>query len=364
METMSRGASTRVDDGWRSVEADTLLEGTLLPLSHRAAWAQTQPKGSALLIDVSGTAGRRITSLVAQRDRSRILPGHAFLRVQRFGYGWPMHTWAAALQRLTEIAKADSTVLRLNIEIFLRADKEKMHELLRSNGFTPVPPRSYRHTLTLPVDQPDEILLSTRKSLRKRLREVEKAGAVVRVLSEPQFATALTALQQKAMERSGGAFRIPDWPAILKFSGEQPRMSRVVGLFPSADAVAPDTMLGFAWGCMHGDHAEYRAAGSAELGPEHRGLSISHPLLWDLIRWTRENGGTWFDMGGVTLSEGGDDPLAGISAAKRVFSETVEEVGEEWMLEPHVWKSRLAKGLGSLIGKAAAFAKPQAGKSP
>ncbi|WP_170834945.1 GNAT family N-acetyltransferase [Terriglobus roseus] len=360
---MSREASTRVDETWRAVEADTLFEGTLLPLSHRAAWAQTQPKGSVLHVDVLGPAGRRITSLVVQRDGSRILPGHVFLRVQRFGYGWPMHTWSAAIQRLTEIAKADSKVLRLNIEIFLREDREKMHELLRANGFTSVPPRSYRHTLTLPVDQPDEALLATRKSLRKRLRDAEKAGAVIRVLTEPQFAVALTALQQKAMERSGGTFRIPDWPSILKFSEAEPGMSRVVGLFPSADAVAPDTMLGFAWGCMHGDHAEYRAAGSAELGPEHRGISISHPLLWDLVRWTRENGGTWFDMGGVTLKEGGDDPLAGISATKRVFSETVEEVGEEWMLEPHPWKSRLAKGLGRLIGKMATFTKPSVEKS-
>ncbi|AFL89042.1 hypothetical protein Terro_2806 [Terriglobus roseus DSM 18391] len=357
-----RGISTRVDDAWRAVEADTLRSGTLLPLWHRAAWAATQPQNSSFLVDVPTPTGPK-TSVVVQRDSSRSLPGHVLLRVQRFGHGWPTDTWESTIRQLSEIARSDKSVLRLNLEIFLRGDQESMREILRAKGFVPAPPRSYHHTLTLPVDQSDEVLLSTRKSLRKRLRDGEKFGVVVRALTDTQFAGALTALQQKAMERSGGSFRIPDWPAILKFSVENPALSRVIGLFPSAEEVEAQNMLGFAWGCMHGDHAEYRAAGSADLRPEHRSLSISHPLLWDLVRWTRDSGGTWFDMGGVTVSEGGDDPLAGISATKRILSDTVEEVGEEWMLEPQVWKSRLAKSLGSLAGKAASLARPRTGSA-
>lgn len=183
---------------------------------------------------------------------------------------------------------------------------------------------------------------------------------MVRVLTEPRYAATLVALQQKAMERSGGNFRLPDWPAVLKFSEENPGLSRVVGLFLSPEATGPEDLLGFTWGCMHGDHAEYRASGAAEL---QRRLPISYPLVWDLILWTRDHGGTWFDMGGVSVQEGADDPFAGISSVKRVFTESVEEVGEEWALEPHVWKSRLARGLGRLVEKAVALKRRGAGKS-
>lgn len=165
-ESINRRVSTRVDDDWRTVEAETLLAGTLLPLSHRAAWAQTQPEGSVSLVAVP-SVGALTTSVVLQRDPSRILPGHYFLRVQRFGYGWPVESWETAIRVLSDVAKADSKVLRLNIEIFLRTDREKMRQILQANGFRQVPPRSYRHTLTLSVGHSDEELLATRKTLRK-----------------------------------------------------------------------------------------------------------------------------------------------------------------------------------------------------
>jgi hypothetical protein len=348
----------RVDDEWRSVEAASLHAGTLLPLSHRSAWAKEQPEGSVFLASVP-LIDASATSVVVQRDRSRVLPGHTFLRVSRFGHGWTVQEWDASLRGLKEIAGAESKVLRLSIEIFLRRDREKMQQILTNLGFQPVALRSYRHTLTLAVDQPDEELLSNRKTLKKRLREVEKAGAVLRVLTEERYAATLAALQQQAMKRSGGSFRIPDWPAVLRLSAENPHLSRVVGLFLSPDSVGPEDLLGFAWGCMNGDHAEYRAGAATDT---QRKLSISYPLVWNLIQWTRDSGGSWFDMGGVTLQEGAEDPLAGISAMKRVFSETVEEVGEEWALEPHVWKSQLARGLGGLIAKASALTKARAGE--
>src|SRR4051812_21321904 len=107
----SRGILTRVDDAWRAVEAETLLSSTQLPLWHRASWAATQPQGSVFLVDIPMAAGRR-TSVVVQRARSRIMPGHVVLRVQHYGHGWPVDTWDSTIGRLAEIAKADSRVLR------------------------------------------------------------------------------------------------------------------------------------------------------------------------------------------------------------------------------------------------------------
>ncbi|MEK6398543.1 MAG: hypothetical protein V4734_10690, partial [Terriglobus sp.] len=278
-----------------------------------------------------------------QVHRSRTLPGHELLRVARFGHGLSPAQWEQAIRVLVDQARHGRRVLRLNLEVFVRSGMPEMREILTRYGFVTTQPRSYQDTLTLPVNADDEVLLSKRKSLRKRLREAEKCGVFVTPLLEERYGDRIVALQQIAMQRSGGTFRIPDWNTILRFSAGHPELSCVVGMFPSAQRTEPSDLMGFGWGCMHGDHAEYRAAGAADLPTELRSVSVSHPLLWHLIRWSRDMGATWFDMGGITVKNGSDDPLAGVSQTKRVLSETVEHVGEEWVFEPTPWKSRLAR---------------------
>jgi len=330
-------------------ETLTKVHNHPLPFDHHPLWLAAHT-GSAFLLPITSADESSISSLAVQVHNSRILVGHHFLRVSRFGHGWAPGAWEKAVQTLVEHANRDHRVLRLNLELFLRSGMQEMRQILTCYGFTPVPARSYRYTLTLPITADDETMLATRKSLRKRLREAEKSVVSVVPLAGAHYADRIAELQRIAMQRSKGTFRIPDWRTILRFSADHGQLSCVVGMFPSSDRTSPEDLLGFAWGCMHGDHAEYRAAGTAEVPAELRPLSVSHPLLWHLIRWSRGNGATWFDLGGVTLQTSSADPLAGISAAKRVFSESVEEVGEEWMLEPHPWKSRIARTLSTIAG--------------
>ena len=103
--------------------------------------------------------------------------------------------------------------------------------------------------------------------------------------------------------------------------------------------------MAFGWGCMHGTHGEYRAAGTARLANSR--LTLSSPIVWDLIVWSKLQGATWFDLGGVTLpSDAGEDPLSSISSYKRRFSTSFAEVGEDWILEPHPARTRAAELLG------------------
>lgn len=333
--------------------SETEVQGGLLqtPLYHQQAWLTFVSSGRMLpILDENGNV---LCSVAIEEERSRALPGHRILRVVRFGHGWPPETWKPIVEQLAAFARSDGGVLRLHVEVFLRSNQETLRDILQASGFVPSPLRSYRHTLTLPIDMPDEVLLAQRKSLRKRLKEAEKARVQVRVLTEPEFADRIGELQRIAMARSGGSFRIPDWTALLKLSAEQPHLSRIVGLFAEGPQTPAD-LLGFVWGCMHGDHAENRAAGTADMPHTLRHVSISYPLLWNTVQWSRDLGATWFDMGGVTLQSGADDPLAGISSFKRGFSETVEEVGDEWVLEPHPWKSRVAGAVSKLarLGRA------------
>src|SRR5207249_11101081 len=112
-----------------------------------------------------------------------------------------------------------------------------------------------------------------------------------------------------------------------------------------------DTLLAFAWGCHHGDHAHYDAAASTR----HTDLKLplGYALAGDLIRWSKQNGATWFDFGGVTTGSrtcGDADPVGGISDFKRYFSKNIIEVGDEWVLEPRSIRAALAR----IIGKFAA----------
>jgi lipid II:glycine glycyltransferase (peptidoglycan interpeptide bridge formation enzyme) len=125
----------------------------------------------------------------------------------------------------------------------------------------------------------------------------------------------------------------------LKLSKNSPHLSRVIGLFSGEDA-SPEKMEAFLWVCNHGDHVEYRAAGSARQTDSR--IPYGYLLAWEMIRWAKAEGAEWFDMGGVTLAEGDEPELEGISRFKRYFSRDVVEVGAEWVLEPLPMRARIA----------------------
>jgi hypothetical protein len=333
---------------WLQLEEELYDSGIKLPLFHRWAWAESGAKGRYHLVAVRDGNGRLLGAAGVRVDSSRVLPGHRFLRVYRFGDALPETGWEPLIAALKSRAVADAGVLRLSIGVFSRDRRSEIASVLERHGFQKLPqPHSYRHTLTLDLrPSEDEILAGLHKTARKNLREAEKAQLCVRPLTEAIYADRIDALQREAMSRTGGHAEALDAAAVLELSRLYPHLSRVVGLFLSAPDLQPDSLVGFAWGCMHGDHAEYRAAGTMRL-PD-RNIAISYPLLWELIAWAKREGATWFDLGGVTVAHSATDPLEGISNFKRYFSRNVEEVGEEWILEPHPARARLATLFGRI----------------
>jgi len=164
------------------------------------------------------------------------------------------------------------------------------------------------------------------------------------VISDPVYAERLDELQQQAMTRTGGKPPSLDWQGVIKMSNENPSLSRVGGLFPGDD-LAPENMGAFLWVCNHGDNVEYRAAGSTRRTDVK--IPFGYLLAWDMIRWAKEIGVGWFDMGGVTLAEDNETELEGISRFKRYFSREVAEVGAEWILEPAPMVAKMATAVSS-----------------
>jgi lipid II:glycine glycyltransferase (peptidoglycan interpeptide bridge formation enzyme) len=232
-------------------------------------------------------------------------------------------------------------VLRLQLILFSRDGREAMAATLREHGFREVrPPSVYQHTLAIDLrPSEEEIFASLGKSSRKRIRETMKMGLRAIVIDDPVYADRIRELQLEALRRTGGHTPSDDWRGILKMSKENPNLSRVLGLFHGEDT-APENMGAFGWVCNNGDHGEYRAAGSKSRGEVR--IPFGYLLVWEMIRWAKESGVAWFDMGGVTLAGKNGTALEGISEFKRFFSQELIEVGAEWVFEPYPVRARIA----------------------
>ena len=109
--------------------------------------------------------------------------------------------------------------------------------------------------------------------------------------------------------------------------------------------MTPENMGSFLWVCNHGNHWEYRAAGSTRRSDVK--VPFGYLLLWDMIRCTKAAGAERFDMRGVRLADGDESALEGFSRFKRYFSREVVEIGAEWELELVPVRAKIATTVSS-----------------
>ena len=336
--------------------------GLSLPLSYRLAARECAPwwTDSWFVAIRDGATGRCRAGFAVQVKRLVMPPGHRVLRVVRLGATVPPELVDVAADALAGLVRRDARTLRLNVELFSAepAQRAALVDALRRRGFTPADELScYRETLTVDLRlSEDAILASFQRSARRNIREIAKHPIELRPITDPALDARMNALLEETMARTGGRFVAQEWAPKMRLSETHPELSRLVGVFRTDAGVAagaPESLLAFAWGCRHDDHAQYAdAASTRETGSR---VALAYPLLWDLMTWARRAGATWFDLGGVTrgsrvegepqTSEGGADPLAGISDFKRFFTSTLADVGEEWVLEPDTFRARVAKAL-------------------
>lgn len=339
------------DPAWWECERALLDSGHPLPVQHRAAWARLNGSAASWFIGVSRPDGSWVCGLAAQAHRSRALPGHQVVRVERFGSKVEEGARAAALRALADLARADPRVLTVHVELFHRdsAVRSAIARSLEAEGFhRNERGRCYRHTVQVDL-RPSEsdIFASLHATARRHVRAVGKRPAEIRCITDPTYGERLAELTQETLERTGGAYQPRDWPGLIEFAAEQPDLSRVVGLFRTDqdEPRSSDSLLAFAVGYSHVDHVEYSYAASTR--KVNLRMPYGYAPAWDLICWAKDLGAEWFDFGGVTSGthEDDDDPLGGISDFKRYFSKDVVRVGEEWVLEPRPVKAAAASAL-------------------
>jgi hypothetical protein len=337
---------------WENFETALGSEGVSLGLYHRRCWA-----------DARGAAGVR-SSLVAIRDDhggphaafavesrpTRALRGHRILAVSRLGIGengLDDESLPCGLAELIALARADKTVLKVIIDSFSVESDWLMRtgDALRNAGFRENPPqRTYAQTLLLDLEpNEEELLAGLHKSARRNIRDAAKFPVVVESPSGPEVADRLQMLDDETRARTGGDARAMDWASTIRMTLAAPHLSRV-SMIRRTDRPGLDGILAYSWACMHGSVAQYSESGSTRA--DDLKLPLSYVLLWDLIRWARSNGASYFDLGGVTKgTQGSGDPLGGISDFKRRFSPFEYDVAQEWSFEPHPARAATAKAV-------------------
>lgn len=311
---------------------------------HRTAWAVTQRGSGSWFIAVREAGGTCRYGFAVDVSRSRAVPAHLLLRVERLNPAVDPEACAVALRALADASgRTWPRVLRVYVELFSpdATGRALAAEHLGALGFRRVDHlRMYRHTPIVDLSGDEEAVFARfHRSARRNIRVVEKSAVELRAITDPALGRRVDALARESFARTGGIYRAVDWEAIIDLARREPDQCRVAGL-RRTDADGPDSLVAFEWGAMHGDHAQSVAAGSTRTMGR---VPLAYALVWDLMRWARACGARYLDLGGVTAgTHGSGDPLGGISDFKRSFSPTVVEVGDEWILEPHPLAARVA----------------------
>ena len=337
-----------VGDDWRRTIAQLVAAGVPVPLPARAEFAARLGGPAPRLLVLEEDDGRASAAIAFDVEPGGAIPGHRIARAYHCGAGLVGPKGDELLAGLADLARAEFRLLRLTVEIVLRDPSEhaRLTEGMRMAGFAPLEPiRKYHNTLVIDLGVcEDQILRSFSTSTRRDLRGWAERPVELREITDVRYAERLNALARETFLRTGGEFTTRPWAERIGLCRDLPSASRLVGIF-RAGRDDPEALLAYAWGCAHGDHAHYDDGGSTRA--DDYKASLMYPLIWDLVRWAKQQGCQWFDMGGVTLTTQADgDPLGGISDFKRRFSKTVVAVGAEWVLEPHPRRAALVRGLG------------------
>jgi hypothetical protein len=334
-------------------EEDLDRAGVPIPLPHRSEWATALTPGHSWFLAVRDDGGACCCGFAVQVGYSRAVPGHHVLTVDRLGPALSDEARQAGLEALRHLARRRRNVLRVRLRTFSRDAniRRAIADAVTELGFRKADSGGlYTQTVVLDV-RPDEseVFSSLHATCRRHIRAPAKKGFTVGPVLDPAYADRMDSLMKETMARTKGPYTPHDWASTIELSHRHPSFSRLVGTF-EPDAAGPESLVAFAWGCNHGDHATYTAAASTRVVSHN--FALGYAPAWELIRWAQQTGAHWFDFGGITEgSYGSGDRLGGISDFKRYFSGQVVTVGAEWVLEPNPVRARLGRAISHVAAR-------------
>jgi hypothetical protein len=321
---------------WQQVSAD-------FPLQQRYDWPLAGEAQQGVLLRLESNEQEEVAHVGVRLHHLRALPGAWYLQVPKLGVG--LSDWAlqATMPALRELAARWWRVARVRIELCLLDTPEMLPEVeweAKKQGYIVAPPLEYEHTLvvTLP-ESADQALTQFHRSVFKNARKLERAGHVLRPITDQRFAERLSALYAETMSRTGARFDGPDIASVIRSAAETPERYRLLGLF-RLGVEDPESLMAFRWCGRAGRYAYDLLAASTRLVDESGQIPMMPAIMLNMFDWAEALGATHFDFGGVVLD--GDprgNTVAGITRFKMQFGHNVTRVGSDLLLEPRVaWR--------------------------
>ncbi len=329
-------AHTAWQQEWQQVSAD-------FPLQQRYDWPLAGAAQQGILLRFESIGQQEVAHVGVRLHRLRSLPGAWYLQAPKFGVGIPEWAVQATMLALRELAARWWRVARIRIELCLLDKPEVLTEFERQaqkQKYYVVPPLEYEHTLVVPLPETaDQALTQFHRSVFKNTRKLERAGHVIRPITDQRYSDRLAALYAETMSRTGARVDMPDMAAVIRSAAQRPDRYRLLGLF-RLGVETPETLMAFRWCGRAGCYAYDLLAASTRMFDECGQIPMMPAIMLDMFEWAREFGATHFDFGGVVLD--GDprrNAVVGITRFKMQFDGNAVRVGSDLLLEPRVgWR--------------------------
>jgi hypothetical protein len=275
---------------------------------------------------------------------SRALPGTLIGKIERLGRALHDESPREVGAALSMAAASITRLQRLDVRVF-DEDPQRRGRLcaaLEQAGAQRRPTTNYGRTLILDLRATEANLIAGFSSrARRNLRHLDAQQSIeIRPVRLRGHLARLSEQHSSVFRRTGGHAPRMDFDAILADS-RRDADSALLGAFDRR-SVAPANVLGFAWVRLHGDYASYEAGAIARCEQSAR-LAPGYALLWEAIKWSKQRGASWFDMGGLRSIQGdAEDSLQGILEFKRGFANCDISVAEEFSLRGNATLANVA----------------------
>ena len=200
-------------------------------------------------------------------------------------------------------------------------EAREVEALLAREGFRVVHEFSSAHARSLRVDLEPKDLFAGKsgESLRRKIRQAEKAGATARKGTSADTSTLarLYADLMRGQEKSDKPNAYWDALGVIVDAGERG------ALFVAEHEGEAISAL---YAARHGPIATFVIGAS---GQQEKSFSKMVPAMNAAIRWAKEVGCTAFDMGGIPMEGDADEKRKSIAQFKMDFAKTPVELVRE-----------------------------------
>lgn len=324
---------------WVAAWQDIPLE---FPLQQRPDWPLAGTRQDTLLLRIEDTTCDAVAWVGLRRHKLRGLAGAWYLHIPKLGVGLPEWALGATLDAVKELAARWWRVARVRVELCLldyAGDLADVERRAEDMGFRISNPLEYEYTLlvTLPPSSA-EGLTPFHRNVLKNARKLERAGHVLRPITELRYLRRLTALYSETMKRTGGEVDLPDMEAVLRCVVAHPTRYRMVGLFKDGASEPKDLLAFRLCGCA-GRYAYDLLAASTRMSDDSGQIPMMPAIMLDLFSWASGQGATIFDFGGVVTGDSfREAQVSGVTRFKMQFGDHVIRVGSDLLLEQKsVW---------------------------